>query len=129
MVTLHEEGITFAFRININNTKTQLENYIINTLWPILRDNINATMATKFTNYSLAKTLEVIVLGNNDFEIAVGFFLSGTTNLTKSQLRNGADNKLDDLKALVKTHIALRSGTILPLGFHMHRTTGSVNEN
>lgn len=129
MVTLHEEGISFAFRININKTKIQVENYIINTLWPIFKTDIDTKLSNNFTNYSLGKGLQVIELGNNDYEIAVIFILSGDTILTKARLQKGADNQLNALKTLVKTHIALLGGTILPKGFHMHKTTGSVNED
>ena len=68
--------------------------------------------------------LKVNQLDANTFQFYPKFLISGETNLTPQQLRNGFDSTMDNIKDIIQVHMNLQSAT--NVSYHMHKSFGSV---
>lgn len=104
----------------------QIRNYLIDNIWPDVRDLLITKLDNNFESYTLEKDLEVYKVNTDRWEIYPKFVISGETTLTKQQLRNGFDNTLDQIKSILQTHIELQGGT--DIIYHIHKSVGSIDE-
>ncbi len=75
--------------------------------------------------YTLNVKLKVHQIDSNTWNIYPDFVISGTTDLTKQQLRNGFDNTMDNIKDVVKPHMIAQGAT--NISYHIHKSTGSFD--
>jgi len=69
--------------------------------------------------------LKVIQLDSNTWQFYPDFVISGTTDLSKQQLRNGFDNTMDNIKDIVKPWMASQGAT--NVSYHIHKSVGSID--
>jgi len=117
VVTFDKSGIT----------ETALRNYLINNVWSDVRDILITKLDNNFESYTLNKSLKVNNIGGDRWEFYPKFVISGETTLTKQQLRNGFDSTLDNIKAILQTHMDAQGATNVK--YHIHKSVGSVDEN
>jgi len=108
-------------------TETQIKNFLLNNIWPDLKTKIDTKMDNNFDHgWVVEKKLKVSELSNDGWQIYPKFHISGTTNLTGSQLRSGVSDLLRDLKTTLIAH-----GTALgasDFSFHVHYQDGRAPE-
>ncbi len=98
-----------------------------NQVWPDVRDVIITKLDNNFITYDLQVKLKVVQLDADTFQFYPKFIISGETNLTPDQLRNGFDSTIDNIKGIVQTHMDLQSAT--NVSYHMHKSVGSIDES
>lgn len=96
-----------------------------NTVWPDVRSIIITKLDNNFITYDLSVNLKVYQIGPNTFEFYPKFVISGETNLTPQQLRNGFDSTIDNIKDILQVHMDLQSATNVK--YHLHKSFGSVD--
>ncbi len=107
-------------------SETQVKNFLTNNVWPDVRDIIITKLDNNFDpGYTLFVSLRVADLPGNTWEIYPKFIISGTTDLTKQQLRNGFDSTLDNIKDVIKPHMIAQGAT--NISYHIHKSTGSFD--
>lgn len=110
-------------KFNSNRNKTQIRNYLINTIWPRLETKINTIMNNNFdAGWSVDTKLKVDKVSNKLWTIYPKFAVSGTTSLTGTQLRTGVSNLLADLKVTLKADFESQGATNVK--FHIHYEDG-----
>ncbi len=70
-------------------------------------------------------SLKVSKIGPITYQFYPDFAISGTTDLTKQQLKNGFDLTIDNIKTILDTHMELQSATNIK--YHMHKAVGSID--
>lgn len=107
-------------------TETQITNYLVNTVWPEMRDVIITKLDNNFDTYTIEKSLKVQKIQGDTWEFYPKFVISGETTLTRQQLRNGFDSTIDNLKDILQTHMEIQEATNVK--YHMHKSIGSIDE-
>lgn len=126
-ITLIQRPLKIVIIFNSANTETQIRNYLINTVWPALQTKINTKMDNNFvTGWSKGIKLSVGSLGINEWQVYPKFWISGTTNLTVSQLRTGLSDLLRNLKTTLKADFESQGAT--NVRFHVHYQDGRTLE-
>ncbi len=106
-------------------TEAQISAYLKNTVWPDVRDILITKLDNNFITYDLDVRLKVYQIDANTFQFYPKFIISGETNLTKEQLRNGFDNTIDNIKDVIQVHMDLQSATNVK--YHLHKSIGSID--
>jgi len=64
-------------------------------------------------------------VGGDTWQFYPDFTISGTTDLTPQQLRNGFDTTMDNIKDIVKPHMTGQGAT--NISYHIHKSVGSFD--
>ncbi len=64
-------------------------------------------------------------IDGNTWQLYPKFSISGTTDLTKAQLRNGFDTTMDNIKDIIKPHMTAQGAT--NISYHIHTSVGSID--
>lgn len=130
MITLDQVVLKIVIRFQSNRNINQVRNYLTNTVWPKLEAKIDTKMDNNFDpgwTKSIKLKLTESQEGNEDwFEAYPKLSISGTTNLTASQLRTGVSDLLADLKVTLKADFELQGATNIT--FHVHYQDGRSAE-
>ena len=105
---------------------------VSNKIEPRIDTAINNEFATDITNLVIEHRdidKNVTDQGNNTFEIYPKTFVSGIFNGTIDQFETRVDTLIEQEKILLGDEVNAFGGTIVLDGFHVHRSTGSSNEN
>jgi len=104
-------------------TKTQITNFLKNTIWSKLQTKINTVMNNNFdVGWKVEPKLKVIELGVNKWQVYPKFAISGTTNLTGQQLKTGVSNLLANLKTTLLAEVNSQNAS--NISFHVHYSDG-----
>ena len=107
-------------------SETQVRNFLTNNVWPDIRSILITKLDNNFDpGYTLDVKLKVQKYRTGEWEIYPKFIISGTTDLTKQQLRNGFDNTMDNIKDVIKPHMIAQGAT--NISYHIHKSTGSFD--
>ncbi len=108
-------------------TESAIRTFLINNIWPALQIKINTKMTNNFDpGWSKINKLSVFSTGVDKWEIYPKFAITGTTNLTGSQLRSGVSDLLRDLKTTLITEGTALGATNMK--FHVHYQDGRAAE-
>jgi hypothetical protein len=122
-------GLKIVVIFNVAFNLTQVTNFWNNTLKPNLATILITKLDQGFkVGYTLGKKDSIHQREDGKFEIYGKLWLTGEAKdgLTIQQIRTAKDELFDDLKVEMKT--ALLSNNATNITFHVHRTTGDVNE-
>ena len=109
-------------------SETQITNFLTNQVWPDIRDNIIIPkLDNNFITYTMEKKLKVIQLDSDTWQFYPKFIISGETNLSTQQLRNGFDSTIDNIKDAIQVHMDNQGATNVK--YHLHKSTGTVEIN
>lgn len=127
MVTITDFRLKIVVEFDIGNTLAQVTSFFNNTVKPDLATIITTKLDANFDpGYTLDHTVLIHEKVAGTFQIYPRLIFSGTTTLTKAQLRSGLDTTLTDLKGEMATHLSAQGAT--NVSYHVHRSTGSVEE-
>jgi len=108
-------------------TKTQIENFLNNQLFPPMRDKLITKLDANFIEYTISKKLTVTSHGNDRWEVYPKIFFSGSTNLSQVALQNGLDSTIDDWLTVFETEMAVQEAS--NVRYHIHKSFGSIDVN
>ncbi len=106
-------------------TKTQIENFLTNQLFPPMRDKLITKLDANFIEHTISKKLTVTSHGNDRWEVYPKIFFSGSTNLNQTQLNNGLDSTIDDWIMVFETEGATQG--VSNVSYHIHKSFGSID--
>jgi len=129
-ITLNQSVLKILIQFQSNRNINQVRNYLRNTVWPKLETKIDNKMNNNFDagwTKSVKLKLSESQDGNGDdwFEAYPKFIISGTTNLTASQLKTGVSDLLADLKVTLKADFESKGATNVT--FHIHYQDGRAS--
>lgn len=133
-----------AIILNQHNRKvvaTCTSNKSLNAVQNMVRNQIEPKIDTAIQNEFGADITNLVIQhrdytrsvtttsNNNEFEIYPKTLVSGEFNGTLEQFELRVDNIVNAFKILIGDEINIFGGTLVLNGFHIHRTTGSSDEN
>lgn len=130
-ITLDQAVLKIVIQFKSSRSETQIRNYLVNTVWAKLESKIDAKMDANFDagwtkNVKLKVNKSLDPDGVEWTEIYPKFTISGTTNLTGTQLKTGVSDLLRDLKTTLKDEFQSQGAT--NVSFHIHYQDGRVKE-
>ena len=132
MITLNQYNRKIVLTFTSNKSINAVRNMVKNKIEPRIDTAINNEFGADITNLVIEHReadRAVTDQGNNTFEIYPKTFVSGTFNGTIDQFETRVDTLIEQEKTALGDEISAFGGTITLNGFHVHRSTGSSDEN
>ena len=132
MITLNQFNRKIVVTFTSNKSINAVINMTRNKIEPRIDTAINNEFGADITNLVIEHGLAdryITDQGNNTFGIYPKTFVSGTFNGTINQFKTRVDALIEQEKILLGDEVSAFGGTIILDGFHVHRSTGSSNEN
>lgn len=129
MITLNQYNrkivVTFTSNKSINAVRNMTRNKIV----PKIDAAINNEFGADLTNLVIEHKNHITEPEPNTFGIYPKTIVSGDFNGTLQDFELRVDNLINQFKIELGNEVQAFGGTIILNGFHIHRTTGSTDEN
>jgi len=108
-----------------SHTEQQIINFTNNTIVP----EINADLHTRLDPYVIAEDMTIgtkahVIKTGDTYEVYPKIFLKANTTLTKTQVKNGVNDFLTDLRTYFDDQLTIKGIDINTATYHIHKSGG-----
>lgn len=132
MITLDQYNRKIVITFTTNKPINQVRNMVKNKIEPAIDFAISNEFGADLTNLVIKHrdvNRSVVELGNNTFEIYPKTAISGTFNGTQNEFELRIDKLINQAKTALGNNVNVFGGIVVSKGFHVHRSTGRMNED
>ena len=129
MITLNQYYRKIVVTFTSNKSINAVRNMVKNKIEPKIDQALINEFGGDMTNLVIEHKNKVTEFESNKFEIYPKTVISGDFNGTLQVFELRIDALINQLKTELGNEIQVFGGTIILNGFHIHRTTGSSDEN
>lgn len=108
-----DDLVKILIKFSLRKSKTEVEDYFNNRVYPQIITKINEVVGIKVTNLSTTNKLEVTDIGRGVFMVYPRIFIKGDTNLTRVERRIDIDRLIDYFNTILQSAITTVGGTVI----------------